>query len=405
MKMKKESETLNIFLRNIVEIKGRSYLVGGRDHLDYVVVKDACMSARTLVLLKRDDCVINLIDLYVKSLNTKTMTPISSFRDVGPATNTLRSAISIRCGEMCVAPRQRDTFRPFSENEFDEHLWIMLSASYLPQQQISKYSPVFAKMLEWYTPHITWGWNMLLDPRTDTHSFMTNLLLYEVQIRLANILQPIIPTPFLKESLLSLKSDEYGGVFCEGVEKRRTIRLADNLFALLWSFGNTHGLIPKKSKDASAFFATLEKSPLGKGLASTTSNEDQHDCLCFFNRFPPSTNTGIPGFAAFGDITPSSTYQRLLGISGYNSSMYHTWLMALFEEVRSRVEHIKDTAQSSKAPKLDREMDRNVFEVMRHTTELDPVETCMFRGDTGHTLGAAFLLRRSMFELSNTTWL
>jgi L-rhamnose mutarotase len=380
---------LRVLNENIRIIDDKAYLFAGHTRLRFIAVRDACLSAKALIMSKHAIVVENLALLYVSHLD-HSFCPIESFDSMGPTTRTLVTLMIPSCNTF---PTQLKPNR--NPLAYDTHLWILYSITYLDSFKtlVSKHKKEFQHMLDWYKNYVTTSFSLIHQPAfsgmlkyaglDNHHHFMTNLLLFEVQMRWTDHLVPIIDQIKLQTALLQMKNDQFN-VFRTTHESKEHISLDGNLFAVLWNLGHANGIF-RGNKDAiKKHFMNLKISPLGTGQAMTIDNST-HDC-CWFNRFTPSETTARPGFATYPDFQQVSDVVRIMGISTYHSSLYWTWLVGLYVEVHKRV---LDTVPKNLLQHMV--TDSAVFEVTSHHSQSMPIKTCLFQSEECHSLGAAFV--------------
>lgn len=385
---------------NIVEIdtvvgakrKLRKYLLAGNGINRAIWVRDGCMCARALVMAGHVEPLLNLVQLYLESLDAK-LTPIEVFDDVSPVWRQAAHVASRYLGAAALGPPSSP--RPYSScTAFANHLLILHAADQLPEalwtSVFTKYAATVRAMLAWYLPHVRDGliWQPAhSDWRTavayeEGHHFATNLLLLDVQTRLG---EHVIPPRLLRERLWAFRTPATGGMF-SAVLGSGPVRLDDNLLAVLWSL-KPGGMFTNRAETAE-HFARVVESPFWRGFVGQVhADESRTDCFCCLDRHEAPETTGFPGFAAWPNAGDVGLCARVCGTQTVHSSAYWSWLVVLAREVQYLLTF--DAGAPLPGAMFEHAARGRIEEVMRHRVDLPAFRTCLFSGSSKHSLGAA----------------
>ena len=235
------------------EFKAREYLLAGREQHRYLLVRSACYSARALALAGYSEVIENLAELYFERLSDAE-TPIVAFDEYSPEWRSIKATLRRYMGDDCISndiPGHLIPFYGIDQETFDIHLLVLLSLTYIRK---SKCSRIIAKhvykirmIMTWYTSHVIGGM-LIHSGATSGDTFLVNLLLHEVQLRLTNtnpgLIANVIPIQDLKARLRGAISahDDITG----------------NLLVVLWSLTNSDKNI-LTSSEAAAHFSVVDE--------------------------------------------------------------------------------------------------------------------------------------------------
>lgn len=394
-----------VLLGNIVEIetvigtqrKKRQYLLAGNGYNRAIFVRDVCLSSRALMMAGLVSPLFNLVELYIENLDSN-ITPIEVFDDYSPLWRQTRRFATRYFGTTPLLKPPESPRPHASTSAFVNHLLVIFAATHLPQPQrddiFNRYATTINAMLRWYTSYIHDGliWQpKFFNWRTYTMSaegyyFFTNLLLYEVQSRLISSLPPIVDPTLLRSRLREFHSP----LFVDRLGST-SIRLEDNLFAILWSL--KRGGIFETRHDTVEHYIKLSESPLWTGCIGITRYDNSRtDCLCCIDRHPAAETTGFPGFASWKsdpDAAAATLCTHFCGTQSIDDGGCWSWLIAFAREI----EYLITLNQGAPLPRaMYSHADRGkIEEIMRHREDLTPFRTCLFSGNSKNTLGAAYV--------------